>query len=380
MGTTIDKLNKVQETKAAIKQAIIDKGIDVSDDTIFADYPTKIRDIKSGSSEEHNHPDFFDTITEDGTKYQHLFYRKTESQMPDVSSWDTSKVTDMMGAFESCFATTLDLRNWNTSNVLFFSGMFKNCDVESLDLSTWNTDKLLYTNSMFEGCSDLTSLNLKNWNTSNVVNMSSMFTGCRSLTTIDGLYSWDTRNVDSMYAMFQNCAKLISLNLVTWSTDKLTNMSYMFSDCSDLMVVDISNWNTSNVTNMDYIFSGCESLTDIVGEIDASGLKNGLYPGSHNHQFKNCTSLETLYLKNIYKNSTIPNDAYRSKYSINLADTKVKDECLIYIINELPDLINDKGLTYTSDIVFTLPPTNTLTSEQVQVAIDKGWTVANTNF
>ena len=69
-----------------------------------------------------------------------------------------------------------------------------------------------------------------------------------------------------------------------------------------------------------------------------------------------------------------------SNWSINLTDTKVKDECLIYIINELPDLINDKGLTTTSSIVLTLPPTNTLTQEQVQVAIDKGWSVANTNY
>ena len=66
-------------------------------------------------------------------------------------------------------------------------------------------------------------------------------------------------------------------------------------------------------------------------------------------------------------------------YRINLGNTTVKDECLLYIIDQLPDLYA-KGLTNTSDITFTLPPTNTLTAEQVQPAIDKGWTVVNCNF
>ena len=70
---------------------------------------------------------------------------------------------------------------------------------------------------------------------------------------------------------------------------------------------------------------------------------------------------------------------YDRNYVVH-GDTKVKDECLIYIINELPDLINDKGLTATDKIKLTLPPTNTLTAEQVAVATSKGWTCVNCNF
>lgn len=44
--STADKLNKVLETKEAIKQAIIDKGQTVGD--IFADYPAAIRNIEGG--------------------------------------------------------------------------------------------------------------------------------------------------------------------------------------------------------------------------------------------------------------------------------------------------------------------------------------------
>lgn len=44
--STVDKLNKVLETKEAIKQAIIDKGGTVGD--VFADYPAAIQNIEGG--------------------------------------------------------------------------------------------------------------------------------------------------------------------------------------------------------------------------------------------------------------------------------------------------------------------------------------------
>ena len=42
-----DKLDYLNETKAQIKQAIIDKGQEVSDETPFRDYVQKIQDIKT---------------------------------------------------------------------------------------------------------------------------------------------------------------------------------------------------------------------------------------------------------------------------------------------------------------------------------------------
>lgn len=50
MGTTADKLNKLIETKAAIKTAITNKGVEVSDTDTFSSYASKIDSISSGSS------------------------------------------------------------------------------------------------------------------------------------------------------------------------------------------------------------------------------------------------------------------------------------------------------------------------------------------
>ena len=142
--------------------------------------------------------------------------------------------------------------------------------------------------------------------------------------------------------------------------------------------LDLSDWDTSRLVNATVMFERCPNLQTIKGEIDLSNMKVvGSTNQAANGIVSECPNLETLYLKNIYKNSNMTNHFY---WSIDLGDTKVKDECLLYIINELPDLINDKGLTNTDQIILTLPKTNTLTEEQVQPAIDKGWTVANVNY
>lgn len=47
---TADKLNKLLETKQAIKQAIIDKGGTVSDTDTFASYATKISGLTTGGT------------------------------------------------------------------------------------------------------------------------------------------------------------------------------------------------------------------------------------------------------------------------------------------------------------------------------------------
>ena len=317
-----DQINRLNNAKAAIKQSIENKGVDVSDSALLDEYPALIDDIKIGDSSYEN-PDFYEERTNGGIDYSYLFY--SAKQAPNVSNFNTSKTINMNATFQN---------------------------------------------------SSLTKLDLSKWDTSNVTNMDYMFGGCTSLTELD-ISNFNIEKVKSLSNMFYNCSKLTEINVSSFKTSHVTNMYCTFQTCGNLTELDLSTWDTSNVTRMDYMFSGCSKLKTIIGELDASNLTNGFYAGSSSHVFPRCTLLESVYIKNIYKNCTMTN---ASKWSINLGDTIVKDECLVYIINELPDLINDKGLTATDKIVFTLPPTNTLTAEQVQVAIDKGWSVANTTY
>ena len=358
MGTTADKLNKLLETKQAIKQAIIDKGVSVGDDTKFADYPSKINSITTGGGDSaYQNPDFYEILTNDGTNYYSLFRYKTINNTSFIESLNTSKVTTMEFTFSSFTSSSLDLSNWDVSKVTNMRNIFNYANVTSLNLTGWSTDK--------------------------VTDMYYMFSDCKA-TIITGLEDWDISNVKSMEYMFHKC-KATSLDISNWDVSNVTNMSSMFTEIT-LEVLDISDWDTSKVTNFGgvYWFIGgnsydtkTQNLTTVIGELDLSSCTSGMYYSTSYFCFNYLPKLETLYLKNIYKNVTMKNE---TKWSINLNRTKVKDECLIYIINELPDLINDKGLTATNNIVLTLPPTNTLTQEQVQVAINKGWQVINTTY
>lgn len=210
--------------------------------------------------------------------------------------------------------------------------------------------------------------------------MYSMFFGCSSLTDID-LSALDTTNVDDMGYVFRGCRSLEYLDLSNFVFDNTLYMHYIFSDCSSLIKIDLSSfrpdkicvndkhWTTTSIMGM---FSGCSSLREIVGILDL-GTPSNLY-----RMFSGCRSLETVYLK--YSSSKFDWMYYPG--DIELGDTRVKDECLIYIIDELPDLFlyNDGTPPINGWAKLILPKTNTLTREQVMIAVNKGYYAENINF
>ena len=51
MGTVADKLNYLKETKIAIKNALIEKGVEVADSDTFRSYAQKVADIPIGGAD-----------------------------------------------------------------------------------------------------------------------------------------------------------------------------------------------------------------------------------------------------------------------------------------------------------------------------------------
>lgn len=360
--TIADQITRLNNAKAAIKQSIENKGVTVGEDVKLDKYADYIDNIEVGSGggsgdSEYMNPDFYELKTAGGTSYRGLFcYHNTVNL--DVSSFslDSSNVTDMSYMFSHCgqqMGTITGLHSLDFSKVKYINHMFYYCESGgTIDLSGISFPKVTSANYMFNGINNITSVDISNTDFPELKTSTSMFASSLS-------------------------DKITSINLTGTNMPNITNADNMFSNCAKITLLDISGINFSNTTTIGSIFSGCKLLVEVIGEIDCSKMTNGLYT-SYGNPFKQCNALETLYLKNIYKDVT--NITNASKWSINLSETKVKDECLLYIINELPDLINDKGLTATDKIVLTLPPTNTLTAEQVQVAIDKGWQVANTTY
>ena len=140
-------------------------------------------------------------------------------------------------------------------------------NITSLNLSTWDTSNVTDMSNMFYNCGNLISLEgIKNWDTSNVTDMYCMFYNCGKLTSLEGIKNWDTSKVTAMSYMFSNCSSLMSLDLSGWDTSSVVAMQSMFYNCNKLTSLDLSGWDTSNVTNMNVMFYGCNNLIEINAE------------------------------------------------------------------------------------------------------------------
>jgi hypothetical protein len=339
----VEQITRIKNAKAAIKQAIQNKGVTVGDDVKldkYAEYIDNIEVGSGGSDSEYAWPDFYELRARQRSNYYgpnmyalfaHTYVKESEARYKElIESLDTT------GAYE-------------LSNMFYHFNNGKSDYIKELDLTRYDVSKGSAFVDIFTYC-QLDTLNISGWDFSNISNSANQ-------------------------EMFNYC-KIKEICMTNCNFSKVTDLYRFAAYSSELVSIDMTGCDTSNVTRFNNMVSNCPKLTIVIGELDAS-KSAGLYSSSSANPFGNSPSLETIYIKNIYKNVAITN---ASKWSINLGATKVKDECLVYIINELPDLINDKGLTATDKIVLTLPPTNTLTEEQVQVAISKGWQVANTTY
>ena len=104
-------------------------------------------------------------------------------EIRNIENLDTSNVESMDGMFSMCLnIEELDLSSWDTSNVTNMNSLFYcyNNQIpafKSINVSGWDTSNVTIMTSMFYGCSQLTSLDIRNFNMSKVSNVSSMFNG-----------------------------------------------------------------------------------------------------------------------------------------------------------------------------------------------------------
>ena len=143
----------------------------------------------------------------------------------DLSDFDASNITNMMGTFAISKATEIKgFNSFDTSKVTIMFGMFLNSQATTLDLSSFNTSKVTNMSGMFAR-TNATSLDLSSFNTSKVTNMLAMFEGSKA-TEIKGLNKFDTSNVKYMGGMFAN-TKVPILDL---SSFNLSNLSLDMDD------------------------------------------------------------------------------------------------------------------------------------------------------
>ncbi len=269
--------------------------------------------------------DGFDLLDMSGCENVSSMFEDAGVTSLDLSSWDTSSITDMSSLFEGCAGlTSPDMDGWDCSEVSDMDSMFRDCSsLRSLSLQGWDVSSCLSFHAMFSGCSSMTSTgSLASWETGSCADFSSMFEACTKLRNIGSLQLWDASSATDMSHMFHGCSKLNNIgDLSDWQVGSVEDFSYMFSgassigsyasvsswevgaSCTDLSCMfrncgsalpatfDLSGWDVCNVTDMSHMFENSRSLTSL----EISGWDTGnLEDASCMFGFSENTSLSPL--------------------------------------------------------------------------------------
>ena len=155
--TIADKLSQILDIKEDIKDALIEKGSDVTDDTPFAEYPEKIQEISTsdGSNITIEFDDvFFDTRTLNASDYESLFkdYKGTSLDLMFMSKEFTE---NMNGMFTDCInLETLNLSKWFITDAALTGNMFIN--VPSLNKVIMNYTDFISAKKILDELPDYT--------------------------------------------------------------------------------------------------------------------------------------------------------------------------------------------------------------------------------
>ena len=249
MGTTAQKLNKILETKEAIRTAINNKGGTLTTTDTFASYPSAIDSLPSGGGDPLK--EYLDE-TKDAS-YMFCGYANNE-----YSTWYNNLTYERLQK----------ILNYNTtSNVTNMNGMFNYC-IQLNTIPQLDTSKVTNMSYMF---SNSTVTTIPQLDTSKVTNMSYMFSGCSKLTMIQ----LDTSNVTSMEYMFSNCFKLTTIDISHMNTKSTSRSSNFANGCYVLTKLIIRNMSSIPALNTNSFYACFHFKGTVNADYNPQGLKDG---------------------------------------------------------------------------------------------------------
>ena len=331
MSTLQENLDRIKNAKSAIKDAIIQKGIEVTDTEKIETYADKILQIKSGGGGTTEIPEFdpdgpltiycFDDWGDAYVQFDNGYQESTIQYSTDGSTWktytdETIKLTKGKYVQFKGVITKYAL-NTHFSTFTLKKGLFNLYgNLTSLDnyISTFNGGyKYIH---MFENTNvyDCSMLNTGITTQTGSSVFSYMFNNCKYLikapellATTLGRYCYDH--------MFSGCTGLTTLPSGLLPATTLAESCYqsMFSGCKSLTTIPSNLLPETTLASYCYndMFSGCTSLTTIP-KLPATTLASYCYQ----YMFKNCKSLvetpEGWYLPNV---TTLPSECYSGMFS-----------------------------------------------------------------
>ena len=388
MSTLQENLDRIKNAKSAIKDAIIQKGIEVTDTEKIETYADKILQIKSGGGTTEI-PEFdpngpltiycFDDWGDAYVKFDNGYQESTIQYSTDGSTWktytdETIKLTKgkyvqfkgvitkyalnthfstfiLKGGLFNLYGNLTSLDNYiSTFNGGYkYNHIFENTNV--YDCSKLNTGIKSQTDNsvfsfMFNGCIHLIKAPQLLATTLGRYCYDSMFSGCTSLTTIpSNLLPATTLAISCYQNMFSGCTGLTTLpsNLLPATTLADNCYSNMFSGCTGLTTIPSNLLPATTLASYCYIymFQNCTSLTTIPN-LPATTLASSCY----SNMFKGCTSLTTVP-SNLLPATTLIGSCYKYMFSgctslttvPNLPATTLSENCYDHMFNSCMALV-----------------------------------------
>ena len=298
MATIAEQLTSLANTKAAIKQSIIDKGVQVADTDPFSAYPAKIGQISGGPAEEWQpNPNWWDIkkiLEEDTRNYAGkvgvILYNFNDVSNFTLSSSGMTAVATSDGAFYTYADNGANVsHNWDTTQdkddgrgfktrwVIYYYTTDSTGDSFSQNTTKfgWEYNYIAYLvlrincSSGNYFCQNQRVLEAIDTSAGYVIRGTS-FSGfcynCNSLTKFpDGL---NTSNGTNFNNFCYNCFSLIKLPDVL-NTSLGTNFSSFCYGCYSLIKLP-DGLDTSNGTNFSDFCGYCNSLTKLPDGLDTS--------------------------------------------------------------------------------------------------------------
>ena len=329
MGTVVDKLNKILSTKAAIKQAIISKGVSVSDTDTFASYADKIESITTGGGSATKYGATIDTflgdIDENGVLQQPI---------------------DGNLVFTGVVSVPSDLLQYK---------FYKNSNIKSVefpDLTSIDSNGL---SSCFQNCTSLTTTStFANLTSIGSNGLSACFWECTSLTTAPTFANLTSISSNGLRSCFYGCTSLIAAPTFTNLTSIGNYGLYCcFDGCTSLTTAPtFTNLTSIGDRGLYNCFYGCTSLTTAPTFASLTSIDEyGLYQCFENTKI---TSISFPALKSTSFGSRT--NQFNNMLSIVTGCTVHFPSNLESVIGSWSDVTSGFGGTNTT-VLFDLPAT-----------------------
>ena len=303
MSTLQENLDRIKNAKSAIKDAIIQKGIDVTDTEKIETYADKILQIKSGGGGTTEIPEFdpdgpvtFYRLDDFGDSYVSL----GPNELPDIeystdkTTWKTytSKQKIKLGKGEYVQFKYKRGQAKTDKNKFYIDGGLYN--LYGLVKTLGNINRTTYYKYMFSNLPIIDASNLTLGDTNNIYDSSGncayMFQNCILLTGLPKITTKILSNSCYM-CMFQSCVSLKSIpnNYLPTPNEVKDNMyESMFSGCTGLTTLPSNLLPATTLASYcyQYMFQSCTGLTTLP-KLPATKLAASCYK----YMFQSCTSL-----------------------------------------------------------------------------------------